>query len=271
MRYKKQRRNLAMHGERDNVRETRQEAGKVQHSPSAFSSPQYRPPRLREVACTPCFLSSLPPSLIQRDMLLEGAYRRGLFSRCQIYHRCHRSRGPAEGTHKTRRRTMNARYFRELLSELVHMQFAEKPVSYKQSELYAVVTDVASYPKFLPFCTAVQVYSTSPFTAADGRIGKKMEAEMSVGFMSLSEKYTSDVTCTPNLSVEVSCALSAILGYTNSQLGGCVFLYYAIQEPIHSMEVPTGFYSLTSSKSRHAVVIQLYRPWGTNDGRPPNE
>ncbi|KAI0787184.1 hypothetical protein BC629DRAFT_1515480 [Irpex lacteus] len=71
-----------------------------------------------------------------------------------------------------------------------------KILPYKQSELYAVVTDVASYPKFLPFCTAVQVYSTSPFTAADGRIGKRMEAEMS---------YTSDAVASSSTTLFRAC------------------------------------------------------------------
>ncbi|KAI0089181.1 dehydrase and lipid transport-domain-containing protein [Irpex rosettiformis] len=82
---------------------------------------------------------------------------------------------------------------------------------YKQSELYAVVTDVASYPKFLPFCTDVHVFTTSPFVNADGRTGKRLEAEMSVGFMSLSESYTSDVKCIPNLSCEAVASSSTTL------------------------------------------------------------
>ncbi|KAI0685032.1 dehydrase and lipid transport-domain-containing protein [Cytidiella melzeri] len=86
-----------------------------------------------------------------------------------------------------------------------------KILPYKQSELYGIVTDVASYPKFLPFCTSGRVVSNSSFVAADGRPGTKMAAELAVGFMSFTESYTSDVTCIPHTSVEAVASSSTTL------------------------------------------------------------
>ncbi|KAI0340766.1 hypothetical protein BDW22DRAFT_1414358 [Trametopsis cervina] len=86
-----------------------------------------------------------------------------------------------------------------------------KILPYKQSELYNIVTDVVSYPKFLPFCTNARVLSSSPCAAGDGRPGTQMQAEMTVGFMSFTERYSSDVTCIPNESVEAVASSSTTL------------------------------------------------------------
>ena len=65
---------------------------------------------------------------------------------------------------------------------------------------------MASYPQFIPFCTKSQIMNktrhgdslTSPMS---------MDAELTVGFLSMKESYVSRVTCTPYLAVEVSCSL----------------------------------------------------------------
>ena len=76
---------------------------------------------------------------------------------------------------------------------------------YKPSQLYDVVTDVESYPKFLPFCASARVLSRVP-ASADKPLS--MQAEMSVGFLSFKESYVSDVICFPKRSVEVRYPLS---------------------------------------------------------------
>ena len=69
-------------------------------------------------------------------------------------------------------------------------------------QLYEVVADVASYPHFIPFCIGSRILNksrqgesaTSPLT---------MDAELTVGFLSMKESYVSKVTCKPYISVEV--------------------------------------------------------------------
>ncbi|EPS98783.1 hypothetical protein FOMPIDRAFT_1125749 [Fomitopsis schrenkii] len=83
-----------------------------------------------------------------------------------------------------------------------------KILPYQPSQLYNVVTDVDSYPEFLPFCASARVLSRVP-ASADKPL--TMQAEMSVGFLSLKESYISDVICRPNQSVEVTAASSTPL------------------------------------------------------------
>jgi len=74
---------------------------------------------------------------------------------------------------------------------------------------------VASYPHFVPFCTGSRIIdkardgdsSTSPVS---------MDAELTVGFLSLKESYISKVTCKPFLSVEAVASSSTPLFKTLS-------------------------------------------------------
>ena len=73
--------------------------------------------------------------------------------------------------------------------------------SYTQKQLYNVVSDVSSYPKFVPFCTGTRILTNPPKQTSDGR--QVLEAEMTVGFLAFKESYVSTVTCTPDTTVEV--------------------------------------------------------------------
>lgn len=78
---------------------------------------------------------------------------------------------------------------------------------YRPSQAYKVVSDVASYPRFLPFCSNIRILSQeSPKdpTALGPEGTTRMEAEMTVGFMAFEESYISNVTCVPHESVEVN-------------------------------------------------------------------
>ena len=103
--------------------------------------------------------------------------------------------------------TMSARYSRQLsVNDAFFRGIYRCLSSYKPSQLYRVVSDVNSYPRFLPFCAGARVLSkTIPKDpSAMGRNGAvKMQAEMTVGFMALKEHYVSDVTCIPYESVAV--------------------------------------------------------------------
>jgi coenzyme Q-binding protein COQ10 len=61
-------------------------------------------------------------------------------------------------------------------------------VPYTADAMYAVVSDVESYPQFLPWVLALRVLSRR-----DGGLS----AEMAVGYGALRERYTSDVMLDP--------------------------------------------------------------------------
>jgi coenzyme Q-binding protein COQ10 len=73
------------------------------------------------------------------------------------------------------------------------------PQSYTRQQLYKVVSDVASYHHFIPFCSASRVLSTTDET----QIPILMDAELTVQFLAFKESYVSRVTCVPLESVEV--------------------------------------------------------------------
>ncbi|KAJ3510617.1 hypothetical protein NLJ89_g4565 [Agrocybe chaxingu] len=83
-----------------------------------------------------------------------------------------------------------------------------------QKELYAIVADVASYSKFIPFCTG----SRTDLSALERAMREKtvVDAELTVGFLSLTESYTSVVTSIPFKSVQAVAASSTPLFKTLS-------------------------------------------------------
>jgi coenzyme Q-binding protein COQ10 len=61
-------------------------------------------------------------------------------------------------------------------------------VPYSAELMYAVVSDVENYPKFLPWVVALRVLS---------RRENGMTAEMAVGYGALRERYTSEIRLDP--------------------------------------------------------------------------
>ncbi|KDQ64464.1 hypothetical protein JAAARDRAFT_28095 [Jaapia argillacea MUCL 33604] len=90
-----------------------------------------------------------------------------------------------------------------------------KILPYKRSQLYQVVADVGSYPRFLPFCTDSRILQNSPSpsitTERQPSSVSVMEAELTVGFLSFKESYISQVTCRPDESVEAVASSSTPL------------------------------------------------------------
>ena len=82
--------------------------------------------------------------------------------------------------------------------------------SYRQEELYDIVADVASYNRFIPFCTGSRIVRELPTTGAAARHAS-MDAELTVGFLAFKESYVSRVTCIPYTSVEVRLVFPQIL------------------------------------------------------------
>jgi len=73
---------------------------------------------------------------------------------------------------------------------------------YTRRQLYAVVSDVASYSSFLPYCTHSRVLGPlTPAPTAATPNAQQMEAELTVAFLTFTERYTSLVTCVPCESV----------------------------------------------------------------------
>ena len=69
-------------------------------------------------------------------------------------------------------------------------------VPYPAELMYAVVSDVESYPQFLPWVVALRVLA---------RRDNGLTAEMAVGYGALRERYTSDVALDPSaLRVDVA-------------------------------------------------------------------
>jgi len=84
-----------------------------------------------------------------------------------------------------------------------------KILPYTQKQVYDLVADVNSYEHFLPFCTASRVLKRSPRLSE--REPLHLEAELSVGFMGLTESYVSKVVCKPYHSVEATASSSTPL------------------------------------------------------------
>ncbi|XP_006460070.1 hypothetical protein AGABI2DRAFT_191836, partial [Agaricus bisporus var. bisporus H97] len=71
---------------------------------------------------------------------------------------------------------------------------------YSPRQLYDVVSNVSTYPQFVPFCTGSHILR--PLIPEPGSERFSMEAELTVGFLSFKESYVSKVTCLPYESVE---------------------------------------------------------------------
>ncbi|TFK75948.1 hypothetical protein BDN72DRAFT_954485 [Pluteus cervinus] len=87
---------------------------------------------------------------------------------------------------------------------------------YNQKELYDIVSDVSLYPRFVPFCTSSRVVKPPSRSSQPGATSYTMEAELTVGFLQFTEKYTSRVTCIPYKSVQAVAASSTPLFKTLS-------------------------------------------------------
>lgn len=67
-----------------------------------------------------------------------------------------------------------------------------RKLPYSADEMYALVADVESYPKFLPWCAAARIRSTRDEGAAE-----VMEADLVISFKVFRERFTSRVTLWP--------------------------------------------------------------------------
>ena len=65
---------------------------------------------------------------------------------------------------------------------------------YSAQQMYDLVADVGSYPKFLPWCAAARIRSRTPQGA-----GEVMEADLVISFKVFRERFGSRVTLWPEI------------------------------------------------------------------------
>lgn len=68
-----------------------------------------------------------------------------------------------------------------------------KQLPYTATQMYALVADVASYPKFLPWNSAARIRSRTPIEGG----GEVMEADLVISFKVFRERFGSRVTLWP--------------------------------------------------------------------------
>ncbi|WP_416368425.1 type II toxin-antitoxin system RatA family toxin [Tritonibacter mobilis] len=67
-----------------------------------------------------------------------------------------------------------------------------RPMPYSAQQMYDLVADVASYPKFLPWCAAARIRSRTPEGASE-----VMEADLVISFKVFRERFGSRVVLHP--------------------------------------------------------------------------
>ena len=73
-----------------------------------------------------------------------------------------------------------------------------KRLPYTADQMYALVADVGSYPKFLPWNSAARIRSRTPISGANGT-GEVMEADLVISFKVFRERFGSRVTLWPDV------------------------------------------------------------------------
>jgi len=68
-----------------------------------------------------------------------------------------------------------------------------RPMPYSAQQMYDLVADVASYPKFLPWCAAARIRSRTP-----QGVSEVMEADLVISFKVFRERFGSRVVLHPN-------------------------------------------------------------------------
>ncbi|KAF5331716.1 hypothetical protein D9611_007706 [Ephemerocybe angulata] len=148
-----------------------------------------------------------------------------------------------------------------------------KVLPYTQKQLYDVVSNVASYPKFVPFCSGSRILTHPPKQTSDGK--QVVEAELTVGFLAFKESYVSTVTCIPNSSVEAVASSSTPLFETLSTIWRfeasraatpnstlvTLDLEYAFANPLHA-SVSSAFFGQVSKAMVQAFEERCRRVYG---------
>lgn len=95
----------------------------------------------------------------------------------------------------------------------------QKILPYSADQMFALVSDVARYPEFLPWCTGARVYN---------RRADRFDADVIIGFKMFREKFTSRVTFSRPNSVDVDYLTGPMKRlynhwrFTDMEEGGCL-------------------------------------------------
>lgn len=71
----------------------------------------------------------------------------------------------------------------------------KRRVPFTADQMYALVADVEAYPQFLPLCTGLRITSRSG--DADSKNAETLVATMSVGYKTITERFTTEVSLFP--------------------------------------------------------------------------
>ncbi len=74
-----------------------------------------------------------------------------------------------------------------------------KRLPYTADQMYALVADVGSYPKFLPWNSAARIRSRTPIAGGANGSGEVMEADLVISFKVFRERFGSRVTLWPEV------------------------------------------------------------------------
>lgn len=111
-------------------------------------------------------------------------------------------------------------------------------VPHSAEKMYALVNDVASYPKFLPWCGGAEVLAHTE---------DRMKARVDISYLGLQQSFTTENTLEPNKRIElklVSGPFSKLTGeWRFTQLGdvGCKVefeLHYAFEGVLELLVAP---------------------------------
>lgn len=73
-----------------------------------------------------------------------------------------------------------------------------KRLPYTAAQMYGLVADVGSYPKFLPWNSAARIRSRTPVADGANGAGEVMEADLVISFKVFRERFGSRVTLWPD-------------------------------------------------------------------------
>jgi coenzyme Q-binding protein COQ10 len=102
-----------------------------------------------------------------------------------------------------------------------------RALPYTADQMFDLVADVGSYPKFLPWCAAARVKSRTPFEE-----GEIMEADLVISFKVFRERFTSRVELNPAKREIHTEYLDGPFRYMQSSWrftetpGGCEVIFY---------------------------------------------
>ncbi|KAK4997811.1 Coenzyme Q-binding protein coq10, mitochondrial [Elasticomyces elasticus] len=135
------------------------------------------------------------------------------------------------------------RPFSNLFTPSTQSLTATRTLPYSSSTIYAVISDIASYSSFIPYCHSSTVTKHSS-PDKDGNVWPE-EAALVVGWENISEKFTSRVYCVPGKIVE------AVSGQTQTTLRGDDIAHHS----------PSSSPASSSEESNSPILTHLLTRW----------